>query len=406
MAISDVSLTSAMRANLVSLQGTVSLLSRTQERLSTGKKVNSALDNPVNFFTAQAHLSRANDLSNLKDAMSEAVQNLQAANTAITSLTSLISQAKALGQAALGANKNEIKIQFSSMTHGDTIDIGGVTYNAQTGSSVAGFDPTTDFVVTSDATTTVANLARLINANDELADGGTADMKATASGNILTLSAKASDVAITQGDYKDYADIAGITTGIATVLTNIDGSNVFSDRKALGEQYNQIMAQIDAIANSAQYNGVNLLGKDDLNVKFENSALNVKGFSASASDLGLNTVASTNVLGAGGTASSGTGWGWSLDIEITADIGKLDQATSTLRSQASSLSNNLSLIKIQQDFSINMVSTLQTGADNLTLADTNEEGANMLMLQTRQSLGTTSLSLASQAAQSVLRLFG
>jgi flagellin len=405
MAINDVSLTSAMRANLISLQGTVSLLSRTQERLSTGKKVNSALDNPVNFFTAQAHLSRANDISNLKDAMSEAVQNLQAANTAITSMTSLISQAKALGQAALGANKNEIKIQFSSMTAGDTIDIGGVTYNAQTGSSVTGFDPTTDFVVTSDATTTVANLAKLINANDESTmTNGVADMKATASGNILTLSAKASDVAITQGNYTDYADITtGFTTGIATVLTSIDGNNVFSDRKALGEQYNEIMAQIDAIANSAQYNGVNLLGKDDLNVKFENSALNVKGFSASASDLGLNTVVSTDVLGTGG---SGTGWGWSLDMEVTADIGKLDQATSTLRSQASSLSNNLSLIKIQQDFSLNMVSTLQTGADNLTLADTNEEGANMLMLQTRQSLGTTSLSLASQAAQSVLRLFG
>jgi len=66
----------------------------------------------------------------------------------------------------------------------------------------------------------------------------------------------------------------------------------------------------------------------------------------------------------------------------------------------------MSIVTIRQDFTTGMIATLQTGADNLTLADMNEEGANMLMLQTRQSLGTTALSLASQAAQSVLRLFG
>ncbi|MCJ7833350.1 MAG: flagellin, partial [Deltaproteobacteria bacterium] len=80
-------------------------------------------------------------------------------------------------------------------------------------------------------------------------------------------------------------------------------------------------------------------------------------------------------------------------------------ATSTLRSQAKAFGSNLSIVQTRQDFTKNLINTLQVGADNLTLADMNEESANMLMLQTRQSLGTTSLSIASQAAQAVLRLF-
>ncbi len=90
---------------------------------------------------------------------------------------------------------------------------------------------------------------------------------------------------------------------------------------------------------------------------------------------------------------------------INADIARLDSARTDLRSEAKNLADNLSTITIRQDFTSNMINTLNDGADNLTLADMNEEGANMLMLQTRQGLGTSSLSMASQAAQSVLRLF-
>jgi flagellin len=84
----------------------------------------------------------------------------------------------------------------------------------------------------------------------------------------------------------------------------------------------------------------------------------------------------------------------------------LDAALSTLRQGSSKMSSSLSIIKVRQDFSTNMINTLTAGADKLTLADANEEGANMLMLQTRQSLSTTALSLSAQAAKSVLKLFG
>jgi flagellin-like hook-associated protein FlgL len=101
-------------------------------------------------------------------------------------------------------------------------------------------------------------------------------------------------------------------------------------------------------------------------------------------------------VSAGGTADK---------AEINSAIAQLDSARSALRSEAQKLSTNLSTITIRQDFTSGMINTLEDGAAELTNADMNEEGANMLMLQTRQSLGTTSLSLASQAAQSVLRLF-
>ncbi|HWP14685.1 MAG TPA: flagellin, partial [Xanthobacteraceae bacterium] len=84
----------------------------------------------------------------------------------------------------------------------------------------------------------------------------------------------------------------------------------------------------------------------------------------------------------------------------------LSTALTTLRSQASSLGSQLSVVQARQDFTKSMINTLQTGADNLVLADTNEEGANLLALQTRQSLSTTALSLSAQADQAVLRLFG
>ena len=87
-------------------------------------------------------------------------------------------------------------------------------------------------------------------------------------------------------------------------------------------------------------------------------------------------------------------------------MSQIGTASEILRTKAKTLAANMNVITTRQDFTKNMIDTLKTGADDLTLADMNEESANMLMLQTRQSLGTTSLSIASQAAQAVLRLFG
>ena len=393
MAINDISLTAGMRSNLLNLQQTANLLNKTQGRLSTGKKVNSALDNPIAYFASRAHLSRANDITSLKEGMGESIQTIKAADSGIKAITDLIESAKGLGKSALGASKNQIKVQFTTLTATDSIDVGGVTYSV-VASEGAIADPASEVANSDDISTIVSRLATLINANEETDAAN--DMVAIASGSTLILEAKSALTAITEGNYATYVDSSGATG--ADDLTDTDNYHVFSERRALGNQYNSLMQQIDAVANSSGYKGVNLLMEQDINVAFEGTSLSVKGFSATASDLQLSTRATTT--------GGGDAWGWTLNSDISVDVGKADIGIATLRSESYKLSNNVSIISIQQDFSTTMVNTLTVGADNLTLADMNEEGASMLMLQTRQALSTTALSLSSQAAQSVMRLFG
>src|SRR6267142_656174 len=101
--MSGIVLSASVRQNLLSLQSTAELLSTTQNRLATGNKVNSALDNPTNFFTAQGLNNRANDINNLLDSIGNGVQVLQAANTGLTSLQKLIDTAKSLANQVLQA---------------------------------------------------------------------------------------------------------------------------------------------------------------------------------------------------------------------------------------------------------------------------------------------------------------
>jgi len=278
-----ITLTSGMRSNLVALQKTDYMMELTQKRLSSGKKVNSALDDPVSYFTAQAHEQRATDLAARKDEMSEAVQTVKAADNGIDSIRSLIAAAKSLASSALS---------------GET------------------------------------------------------------------------------------------TSDINTLMT----------------QYHQVLTQISLIKDDSGYKGINLLSGSTVTnqVKFDelgDSSLTITGFDATATGatLTLMTYTTTNQwVSAGGTADK---------LDINSGITRLDNATRALRTQSSKLANNLSIITARQDYTQATINILRDGAAGLTNADMNEEGANMLMLQTRQALGTTSLSLASQSAQSVLRLF-
>jgi len=276
MAISDISLTAGMRSNLVSLQGTVDLLNRTQERLASGKRVNSPLDNATNYFVAKSHMDRAGDLSVRKDGMGEAIQTVKAANEGIIAITDLIASAKGIAQSALSAG----------------------------------------------------------------------------------------------------------TTEAATLAT----------------QYNAIRTQIDTVAADSGYKGTNLLSataaERSLTVKFDesgDSSLTITGSNATTSTAGLNIADAVS--------------NWNSATNINTAITALDTALTSLRTSAKTLSSNLNIITTRDAFTQSMINVLSEGATNLTAADTNEEGANMLMLQVRQSLGTTALSLSAQAAQSVLRLF-
>lgn len=196
-----------------------------------------------------------------------------------------------------------------------------------------------------------------------------------------------------QGDDMVIAD-----SGDGNFIRSLLGGNVVSatngsnERAKYAEQFDGVLDQIDQLVQDTSYKGINLLNGDDLTVVFNESrtsTLELKGVTFNSTGLGF-------------TASEAE---WKDNANIDKSLDQITKATSLLRAQASEFGQNLSTVQIREDFTENMINNLQTGADKLTLADMNEEAANMLALQTRQQLGVNSLSMASQAAQSVLQLF-
>lgn len=271
----EVTLTAALRTNLLSLQGTQRLLDSTQLRLATGKKVNGALDNANAFFASQSLTNRANDLSRLLDGIGQGIQVLKAADEGIKSMTAFLEQMQAVAQEAL-----------------------------------------------------------------------------------------------------DQANAAG-------------GAPV--DQTTLEASYDELIAQVDFISADAGYRGTNLLDSGSLTVNFNedsSSFLTVTGVDfTTAGDLNISAADFSDATAA------------------QAALDEIADALTLVRAQARSFGTNLNIIQTRQDFTENLINTLKEGSDKLVLADNNEEGAKLLALQTQQQLGITSLSLASQAQQAVLRLF-
>lgn len=194
--------------------------------------------------------------------------------------------------------------------------------------------------------------------------------------------------------------------GVSSTSGKVDGSSGEAEvggntvRKGLVNQFNELRNQLDKLADDASYNGINLLRGDKLKLTFNETAtstieIQAKDSSGAKTSVDVNTLdidAATNSL-------------FDDDDQIDAQLNKLGDALNVLRSHSSDFGSNLSIVQNRQDFTKEMINTLETGAANLTLADTNEEAANLLALQTRQQLSSTALSLSSQADQAVLRLF-
>jgi flagellin-like hook-associated protein FlgL len=274
----SISLSNGVRQSLASISDTAAKAQVAQLRLATGKKVNSAIDNPQAFFTASGLNNRAGDLSKLMDAMGQGIKVVEAADKGIKAITKLVETAKGLAASAKQAG----------------------------------------------------------------------------------------------------TDAAGLAT-----------------RSALATQYDEIRSQITDLAGDSGYNGLNLIktGPDSLTVEFSEADpgrdLTITGSASDAAGLGL-------------TAAQAA---WAANTDVDADIADMDAALSELRSTAATFGANAAIITARQDFTKGMIDTLKSGADALVLADSNEEGANLLAMQTRGQLAQTALSLASQADQAVLRLF-
>ena len=380
-------LSASVRQNLLSLQSTADLLSTTQNRLATGNKVNSALDNPTNFFTAQGLNNRASDINNLLDSIGNGVQVLQAANTGITSLQKLVDTAKSIANQVLQAPAG-----YTAKSTVSSVATLGTTANAD--DLVDGTTLITGGVLSVTATTGHAAFSYTLTATTSLADLNTAlaasNLSASLdSSNKLVFSTTNDTASTTIGT-------VAVTTGTATfaaATAPVADAASQTIRSSLVKQYNDIITQITTTSQDASFNGINLLNGDDLKLTFNEtgkSTLNIKGVTFNAGGLGLASLA------------SGTDF---LDnSSANAALTKLSSASTTLRTQASSLGSNLSVVQIRQDFNKNLINVLQTGSSNLTLADTNEEAANSQALSTRQSIAVSALALANQSQQSVLQL--
>ncbi len=502
---SDVVLSAGVRQNLLSLQNTASLMATTQNRLATGKKVNTALDNPTNFFTSAALKSRAGDLSALLDSMSNGIKTLEAADNGITAITKTIEQMQStLRQARqdksfkstsytvdvgatpagteqisfsggsvgttpiaadlttavstlaagaytnidftnAGANDGSITFNIAvnggtaaaiSVTHADVVAAGG-TPAATTATQLMGILNTKLAAANVDATVTVAggnlvftadradsSVADLTISGFTAANGATGSGIANASGTDGAFEAKTVDALVAHintafaGQVRasndngrlrienlstadlivaGYNTASGVLDGAATTAT-IGGNTV---RANFVTQFNGYIDQLNKLSDDASFNGVNLLRGDKLKITFNEagtSTIEILAKDASGNAIAINT-STLGILQA-------TNPQFDSDDTIDARLTVLGDALANLRAQGSAFGSNLSIVQNRQTFTKAMINTLETGADNLVLADSNEEGANMLALQTRQQLSTTALSLSAQADQAVLRLFG
>lgn len=575
MSTNKIALTASMRSNLLSLKNTQKLFDSTQDKLSTGYKVNSAMDNPSSYFTAQSLNARADDLSTLLDSIGQAISTLQTADKGITSLQDFVSQAKSIANSARDTanvsakvtstvkfDKNALKSQKvvgdavpnaaaddkMVIRYGDSTKLTGTT-NVKEDSDLAklGFGDTdntaagsivvdgkeykinvnaaensmeTTFttpgifevksavndgknttytlvdadgnqyshVVAETAVTALKDtkFAKVTDGKITVSEDGkttfsgkvdkddTGATAATAKRGVSTINVakdatvedfskvvetmigtKVFDVSIEDSNlvFKTLdttsvevkgklAEVFGLDAGQEITLAaddtaeslrlkinalegiaaefdengklvvksaegddlvisgalaeklGISGAvtNGSNERAAYAKQFDSVLKQIDELVQDTSYKGINLLKGDNLTVVFNESrtsTLELKGVTFDSTGLGF-------------TASKNE---WISTTDIDESLDQITKATSMLRAQASEFGQNLSTVQIREDFTENMINNLTTGADKLTLADANEEAANLLALQTRQSLATNSLSLASQSAQSVLKLF-
>ena len=393
---SSVTLSAATRQNLLSLQDTSALTATTQNRLATGLKVSSALDNPVNFFTAQSFNSRSGDLGALLDSISNGIQTIQAANQGITSIQKLIDSAKSTANQALstqitttGTAANDFTAttnatvtfyvngasKTATIATGDTIDTAITALNTQAGSTMFSKDTTGKKIV--------------LNASAAIEFATTGGQTA---------------LGFTAGTGTDTANKYGTGNTAASNSANLTISGV-ETRNKLAEQYNSLLIQITQLAKDSSFNGVNLISNGDpsnkLHIAFnerDTANLDVQGQDLTADGLDLDPI-----TGNSGSTVNGQG-NFLLDADIKGTLTSLTGASDTLRTASSTFGSNLSVVQNRQDFTKRLVNILDTGASNLTNADLNEEAANSQALSTRQSLGISALSLANQAQQGILQL--
>jgi flagellin-like hook-associated protein FlgL len=343
----SVSLTASIRSNLLSLKDTNNLLEQTTTRLSTGEKVSTAVDNPTNYFTALNYNDRAEGLEARLDGMGEAIQQINAADNGITTLRSFLSQMKGVVNDALAesssTSRQDLGKQFNELIY----QASEVVNDSEYGGS--------NLLTNQDSVTVQFNE---LNGESELTVQG------------FNISANTSGVDESTGELN------------SAVGFKADGTSVGNGASANGEATSYAF-----VLNTGDTTGSSFLG-----------------IKSHGTDGSISYTSTTSHEIDWGYTVTGSDKGWKNNLEGV--IEQIEAMDEQLKTQASKLANNLAVITQREDFTNEQINILKEGADNLTLADLNEEGANLLALQTSSSLGIQALSLASESSQNVLRIIG
>lgn len=387
--MADISLSVGVRQSLSAIKSTASLQQQQQLKLATGKRVNSAIDNPVNFFQSSGLSNRARDLNSLLDSIGQATKVIEAADKGLKALTKLVESAQGSARQALQSTSTTNKVVGNEGDLTSATLLTSASAGTFTNGKVIKVNGTT--VLTVSATSTVQDLADGINNNTTL-NPTTGPQKVKASiegGNLKIEGLDGASLAVTTDDAA--STLTGLF-GAGTTTTYATAATTNTTRKDLAAQFDALRAQIDQLAADSGYNGTNLLDAGSLKVQFnEKNTASITVSGVKFNSAGLKIDATTN--------------NWQSDKDIGDALDDLTTGLTKLRDQAATFGSNLSVVQARQDFTNDLVDTLQSGSDLLVNADQNEEAAKLVTLNTRQQLANTALSLATQSEQSVLRLF-
>jgi flagellin len=385
--MSDVTLSAAVRGSLLSLQNTTNLVERTQGRLSTGLSVASAIDDPVLFFQAKSLSDRAFDFSEKKDGIDQGVSTVSAAVNGLEGIEEIVRQLKGIAnsmKSATGTQFTDLVTQYATVR----TQIGELA-NDTTYQGVSLIDNTTQSLSVSFSDQTSATLTISASMSGETGLGI----------DLVAAFTVGSETTFTF-DERTAASIGSETTNLITVTYAGTGGLAVSDTTGISVQYGTLAMTVFATDSSTTTDDVSTLTFGQIltidAISAGGTGVGTTDFSVITATQALTTdaaYAQTNFVTEGDTAT--------IDPIIT----ELDAALVTLRSQTQTLGSNVALLQTRLDFTQDYVNTLDSGASKLTLADLNEEGANLLALQTRQQLGISALAFAGQAEQGILGLF-
>ena len=391
--MSDITLSAGVRSNLLSLQGTASLLERTQQRLSTGLKVNGPLDDAAAFFTARGLNGRATDLTSIMQGMQNGMKTIDAASKGLAAITKTMENLVGTVRQALG-DPGGVSRESAAITIADA-DFGtnNITVAGQTIELGA-----LNFAANPDITTAAQRATAFVNTINSNADARAAGVSATVN------PANADQIILVNESGLAVDFVANGAWGAAAVnLAAPDTAGMSDVRRSLMNNFNDLRNELNQLSRDSGYNGNNLLQSDVLEVIFnELTGAQRTSYTVNARQADGTAFGNVEANRLGAIEADANMFGSSARLEER--LQALQNGIGELRSLSAQMGTAQTIIENRENFTKELVNTLKAGADGLTLADMNEEAANNLALQTRQQLGQSALALAIQNDQSVLQL--